>query len=440
MGRPSTFLRSPLFGPSSPSLRHSEMGCAPHPATRCSGGTAIESCRPSRRRRRVQLSNRFRKRDRHGGGGDKSDEDSSGDEDSGDEDSDEDSDNGRKFKTKSKTTTSQTSKPSPVPLPAGNLPPPVALAPTAPSPSSTPPATLTPTPPPAPLPTPTAATSTTPTTPTVTITPTPSSSGIAPGEQSSSTTSTSVSSVQTTVITSSQSQAIVITSDSGTPYTSSITSSEPNKLTPTNSIEPQRRRSDRLPVILGSVSGALGLFVVCLLGWLIYARRRRQKRRRSLQVNWDHFYEWKSRYSSGSIIKVEELEEETLEEGKTPRWPEPQEGRPISARFSSLRHSISKRSNREPSPRRKSAVSAVGIDDDTSATKTNIVVAAPSAPRPVYHPLGSQNIPSAQELSVQYYHSHQPASPLFAPNTFDDILRGVVSHNIQAVSKHQDRQ
>ncbi|KDQ28882.1 hypothetical protein PLEOSDRAFT_156619 [Pleurotus ostreatus PC15] len=422
------------------------MGCAPYPATRCSGGTAIE---PSRRRRRVQLSHQFRKRDRHGvGGGDKSDEDSSddedsGDEDSGDEDSDEDSDNGRKSKIKSKTTTSQTSKPPPVPPPAGPLPPPVAPAPTAPSPSpsSTPPATLTPTPPPAPLPTPMAATLTTPTTPTVAITPTPPSSGIVPGEQSSSTTSPSVLSVQTTIITSSQSQAVIITSDSGIPYTSSMTSSEPSKLTPTNNVEPQRRRSDRLPIILGSVSGALGLFVVCLLGWLIYARRRRRKRRRSLQVNWDHFYEWKSRYSSGSIVKVEELEEETLEEGKTPRWPEPQEGRPISARLSSLRHSIPRRSSREPSPRRKSAVSAVGIDDDTSATKTNFAVTAPSAPLPVYHPLGIQNIPSAQELSVpQYYHSHQPASPLFAPNTFDDILRGVVSHNIQAVSKHQDRQ
>lgn len=177
---------------------------------------------------------------------------------------------------------------------------------------------------------------------------------------------------------------------------------------------PDRSRSNRLPIILGSVSGALGLFVICLTGWFVYTRHRRRKKRRASQMNWDYFYEWKDRYSSGSIIKVEELGEETLEEGKTPYWPpEGKQRRPISARFSSLRRSISRRSSRKPSPRRKSAVSAGGIDNDTSAT--NLVVAAPPAPLPLYYPPGIQNNPSSQEPSVpQYHHPHQP---LFASNT-----------------------
>ncbi|KAG5221188.1 hypothetical protein IMY05_C4459000500 [Salix suchowensis] len=329
-------------------------------------------------------------RDRHGVGGERSggessgDEDS-GDEDSGDEDSDKDSGNGRKSKTKSKTTTSQTSKLSPDPLPAGNLPPPVAPASSGPSPSSTSPATLTPTPPLTPSPTPTVAALAAPTASTVTITPTPPSSGIAPGEQSSSTTTPSVSSVQTTIITSSQSQAVVITSDSGTLYTSSITSSEPNK------IEPQRPSVRLIRRLFARLVG------------LCEAQKTKEAKITPSEL--------------GSLLRVEEpllervhhqgrgVGRRNIGGGKTPRCPEPQEGRSISARFSSLHHSISKRSSRKPSPRRKSAVSAVGIGDDSSATKTNFAVAAPSAPLPVYHPLG-------MELSVpQYYHSHQPVSP-----------------------------
>ncbi|KAL4267027.1 hypothetical protein AB1N83_000666 [Pleurotus pulmonarius] len=126
-----------------------------------------------------------------------------------------------------------------------------------------------------------------------------------------------------------------------------------------------QRELNQLSIALGSVAAALGLVVVCSVGWVVYVKRRLQtKKRRS--PSWQR----------APPIKLADLE---------------------AHRF--LSHQLTHVSTVRPKPKEHRVLWMDVIPRNTDASSnTAFVVAVPPAPRPIHRSGGSQSNLSTDEL------------------------------------------
>lgn len=183
-------------------------------------------------------------------------------------------------------------------------------------------------------------------------------------------------------------------------------------------------RPNQLPIILGSITGVLGLLAICLVGWFVCAKCRRRKQKEESHCS-----------SSQSSHDLEAYKEEKFEHeqigglgGLRGSWT------PSERRLSLVR-SRSKSSSTQTKTKKHRIVSMGGITHSTGTTSNTVfVVAAPPTPHP-----GSQSNPSAEQLSShQFYNPQRPTShPM---HNVDNILRDGVVPSGQLILGYQNGQ
>lgn len=183
-------------------------------------------------------------------------------------------------------------------------------------------------------------------------------------------------------------------------------------------------RPSRLPIVLGTITGVLGLLAICLVIWFFCAKRRR----RNQKVESHSSSSQSSQDLEACKEKISEDEQISRLGGLRGSWTPSQ--RPLS-----LIRSKSKSSSTQTKTKKQRIVSMGGVTHSTGTTSNTVfVVAAPPTPHP-----GSQSNPSAEQLSShQFYNPQRPTSPPM--HTADNILREGAAQNAQLIFGHRNGQ